>query len=154
MNESLTNELDILYNQWRNKEFGSSRISHLSHSFTLYMMITSLSPTNQQVDISVWNQIVINTTHVLAWHGASLRTGRARKIHHMPNMAVMVAPWNMFGWDSYLDLKVICTAHIHRKLTMSVQEMHTHAHNYLRAVIATFLLGVTLWPWIFQWDLT
>ena len=33
-------------------------------------------------------------------------------IHHMPNMSAMVAPRNMFGWDTYFDLEVICTAHI------------------------------------------
>ena len=29
-------------------------------------------------------------------------------VHHMPNMSAMVAPRNMFGWDSYFNLKVIC----------------------------------------------
>ncbi len=45
----------------------------------------------------------------LSW--GHLELGKSRHhIHNMPNMAVMVALGNMFGWDSYLDLKVICTA--------------------------------------------
>ena len=66
--------------------------------------IIPLCPANQQVDSSVWNQNVMNTTHV------SGLTKSSHHIHHMPNMAAMVPPRNMFGWDSYLDLKVIYTA--------------------------------------------
>ncbi len=33
-------------------------------TFTLYRILTFLSPANQPVDSSVWNQNVMNTTHV------------------------------------------------------------------------------------------
>ncbi len=64
--------------------------------------------------------LYMNTTHLLGlvWcfpdHVMTCIELRksSHHIHHMPNMSAMVAPRNMFGWVSYLDLEVICTAHI------------------------------------------
>ncbi len=39
----------------------------------------------------------------LPWGHLELRKS-SHHIHHIPNMAVMVAPRNMFGWDSYLSV--------------------------------------------------
>ncbi len=74
----------------------SDLVKHECYCLSSLMIITLhdvRSPANQPVDSLEWNKNVMNTTHV-------------------PNMIAMVAPRNMFGWDSYLDLEVICTAHI------------------------------------------
>ncbi len=48
---------------------------------------------------------------MLPWIHVELRKS-SHHIHHMLYMSAVVATRNMFGWDSYLDLEVICIAHI------------------------------------------
>ncbi len=43
---------------------------------------------------------------------SSKHISRSHHYSHVRHVMDMVAPRNMFGWDTYFNLKVICTAHI------------------------------------------
>ena len=120
---------DILINSWRissgqNTHFVKTHRSWFStvvltvHFTWRYNIISYLQPINQFMSWQLGvkskcyeHNSCVRLDMALPWGHLELRKS-SHHIHHMPNMTVMVAPRNMFGWDSYLDLKVICTAHI------------------------------------------